>query len=635
MTRLAQQTVLLSVVISCGCQSLESLVPWQSASTPNYTAEELAAFDSKPVASARAGKGGQSQPGSEGSSSSGNGIVQASYSPDSQAAPVSAQRIDQLVRSGQIIIGSGQKDPGKLAEARNYFEQALALDQRNSAAHHGMAIVADLQHDYPTAEFHYKQALSANPSDPDLLNDLGYSYVLQNRFAEASNYLNRVLQIAPQHERAKVNMALMSLKRGNRPEAQQILGSVYSPADAQATLAKLEDSLQSMQVSVMPTGQMQMPQTAMNSQPGVLAPTDNGAAQDILQRMQQERDRADAIRQQQAANAAALAQNKPPIHVYPPGIADEPPVPQMPIQQNMNGAVANYGQPQQQWANDGGIPGFPQSLNQPGIQQPGVANYSNNMPAQGTATYPNQQFQNQVPQGQYSGIQGQGMVQQFGNAAQANYPNTPPQQYQNTAQGIQQNPTNTMQPYAGQSAGIGLPNSPQSAPMAGLNAGPGALFPIGLPQVQQQPNMPPQQNFYQQPAQPANSYPMTQPGPSAYLPPGSGNPQAMMPAGNGYGQPVGQPQMQPGPQYQYNTMPASSGQMMNQNWQNPQLQNTQPQFNQQPMGQGQYQSAPAPTSNPLEAYERQLQNLDNQYNRAVQQMDGSGLGVGAMPSAQY
>lgn len=633
MTSLAQQAVLLSVVFLCGCQSLESLVPWQSASTPNYTAEELAALDSKPVASARAARSNQSPAEAEDSATSGNGIVQASYSPDSQAAPVSAQRIDQLVRSGQRIIGSGQKDPGKLAEARNYFEQALALDQRNSSAHHGMAIVADLQHDYPTAEFHYKQALSANPSDPDLLNDLGYSYVLQNRFAEASNYLNRVLQISPQHERAKVNMALMSLKRGNRPEAQQILGSVYSPADAQATLVKLDESLQSMQVPATSGGQMQAPQMAMNSQPGILAPTENGVAQDVLKRMQQERERAEAIRQQQTANITAMAQNQPPIHVYPPGFQDEPAVPNMATQQqqqNMGGAVANYGQPQQQWANNGGIPGFPQSLNQNGSLQPTMADYQNMQPSQPGGEYSNQQFQNQMPQGQYPGSQPQGMVQQFGGG-QPVYQNSMPAQHYPNGQQPLQNPSSSMGIYGGQAQSGGMPNSPQNAPLAGLNAGPGALFPIGMPQTQQQ-----QQNIYHQPVLQGNNYNPPQPnGGRPYLPHGSGNPQTMVPAGNGYGQQIGQPQMQPGPQYQYNTSTVSAAQPLNQSWQTPQYQNTQPQFNQQPMGQGQYQSAPMPSSDPLEAYERQLQSLDNQYNRAVQQMDGNGLGMSPMPSAQY
>lgn len=628
MFRLAQHTVLLSVVFLCGCQSLESLVPWQSASTPNYTAEELAALDSNPVASARAAaRSNQSEPAESDSAKTGNGIVQASYSPDSQAAPVSAQRIDQLVRSGQRIIGSGQKDHGKLAEARNYFEQALALDQRNSSAHHGMAIVADLQHDYPTAEFHYKQALSANPSDPDLLNDLGYSYVLQNRFAEASNYLNRVLQISPQHERAKVNMALMSLKRGNRPEAQQILGSVYSPADAQATLAKLDESLQAMQVPAMPNGQMQAPQMAMNSQPGILAPTDNGVAQDVLKRMQQERERAEAIRQQQSANAAAMAQNQPPVHVYPPGFSDEPVAPNMtPQQQQMGGPMTNYGQPQQQWANNGGIPGFPQSLNQNGSQPP-MANYSNMQPTQSGGQYPNQQFQNQMPQGQFPGTQ-QGMVQQF-EGAQPTYQNAmPTQPYQNGQPLPLQNPSNAMGAYGAPTPSAGMPNSPQNAPLAGLNAGPGALFPIGMPQTQQQ-----QQNIYQQPIQQGMNYLPPQPNTGSYPPNGSGNPQAMMPAGNGYGQQVGQPQMQPGPQYQYNTSTVSAAQPLNQNWQTPQYPNAQLQFNQQPMGQ--YQSAPMPSADPLEAYERQLQSLDSQYNRAVQQMDGNGLGMNPMPSAQY
>lgn len=50
-------------------------------------------------------------------------------------------------------------------------------------------MIADRQQDYLTAQRYYLAALNASPNDPNLLNDIGYSFLLQSRYAEAENYL--------------------------------------------------------------------------------------------------------------------------------------------------------------------------------------------------------------------------------------------------------------------------------------------------------------------------------------------------------------------------------------------------------------------------------------------------------------
>ena len=639
MTSQAQRTVLLSVVFLCGCQSMDSLVPWQSKNTPKYTAEELAALDGPNVAAENRSKSkDRIAPPDDAAKTASPNIVQASYNPDSPAMPGSAERLQQLVRAGQAIVASGQTDALKLAEARNNFEQALAMDQRHSAAHHGMAIVADLQQDYGTAEFHYKQALSANPSDPNLLNDLGYSYVLQNRFAEATNYLNRVLQISPQFERAKVNMALMSLKRGNRQDAQQILSGMYDPTKAQATLVKLEQSVQEMQTvqmpSAMPLNNGQMPiQTPYNS--GQMPPQNypphqsNSVAQDVLRRMQQERQQGNA-----------MANNSPPIHVYPPGVVVDESMDNMPqdVAQNQN-----YGgnTPPQSWADHQQTMGqgnqqIPMA-NYPGSQQPqqqfGNQQFAPRMMPRNSAGYP-QTAQNNTS----CSMQGMNMT------AGPGYQSSPRQnQSPNYQNGQLQNP----QPSQGY--GMNSPQSAQNAPFVGLNAGPGALFPINGSNGQSAGN-----GGMSASGSEMNraSYPQNQSMNQSQMNPGQGG--FLAPVGSQNSYPV-----QTGTQYPNAISNVSSSRMLdggfqnqsgarpaqlqyqNQN-QNPQYQSAQqfqavpPHMNSVPMNSG-MQGMGVPTQNtgnPLEAYERQLQNLDSQYNRAIQQMDGSSLGVSTVP-AQY
>jgi hypothetical protein len=102
-----------------------------------------------------------------------------------------------------------------------------------------MAIVSDLNEDWELAEINYKRALAVRPDDVNLLNDQGYSYLLQNRYYEASQYLNHALQISPGHQKSHINLAIMDIRRGKPQAALMRLSQVYPAAKAQDALASL------------------------------------------------------------------------------------------------------------------------------------------------------------------------------------------------------------------------------------------------------------------------------------------------------------------------------------------------------------------------------------------------------------
>lgn len=208
-----------------GCQSFSSLSQLDEEQT--YTAEEIASIE-------------ELQPREAPET---NHIQPVSFT---QTALESSQgQVEQFISQGQAAIQqAGPGDQWKLQQAQQAFQQALGLDPRNSSAHHGLAIVADLQENWMAAEQHYKQALQQKPNDADLLNDLGYSYLLQNKFYESSQYLNQAISIYPQHERAHINLALLALKRENTTQAQSILARIYSGGEIASTLAQLQQEVQ-------------------------------------------------------------------------------------------------------------------------------------------------------------------------------------------------------------------------------------------------------------------------------------------------------------------------------------------------------------------------------------------------------
>lgn len=220
-----QRKLIVCALLLSGCQStqFDGMFAWMSRDKKTeYGNNQLAALNESAANS-------YIQPTSDTASQ-----------PAAQAA-VAAARIEQLIVDGQRAIQDGSSQ--RLADGRRSFQEALALDSDSAAAHHGMAIVADLERNWPDAERHYKQALRQRPTDPSLLNDLGYSYLLQNRFNEAQSYLNQAIEISPNHEHAQINLALLSLKRNDRDTAYARLSRLYSPAEAQSTLARLEADL--------------------------------------------------------------------------------------------------------------------------------------------------------------------------------------------------------------------------------------------------------------------------------------------------------------------------------------------------------------------------------------------------------
>jgi len=163
----------------------------------------------------------QAQPGRE-------GTQQATAAPDRQ------QQLRDLLTQGDLELTSG-----RFPDARVHFEQALQLEPDNSQAHHMLARISDQTQEYEAAERHYLAALSTSPADPNLLSDMGFSYLMQGEFAYANTYLQRALSIQKDHVRARCNLAAAAAYQGDYDTALAWLRQVGTEEQAQATLRKL------------------------------------------------------------------------------------------------------------------------------------------------------------------------------------------------------------------------------------------------------------------------------------------------------------------------------------------------------------------------------------------------------------
>lgn len=144
----------------------------------------------------------------------------------------------QNVRIGnrEIAAWYRDKDPSHLQTARRHFSEALREKPQNPDAHHGLAIVADLEKNFVEAVQHYEAALRITPNDSRVLGNLGYSYLLQGRLQESEQSLSRALAADPANQDALKHLADVYAKQGRKELALDTYRRVLNENEAQQAL---------------------------------------------------------------------------------------------------------------------------------------------------------------------------------------------------------------------------------------------------------------------------------------------------------------------------------------------------------------------------------------------------------------
>ncbi|MDA0832422.1 MAG: tetratricopeptide repeat protein [Planctomycetota bacterium] len=146
--------------------------------------------------------------------------------------PASRKPAGVLLQEGQLALRTGDFD-----QAEQRFQDVLKSDPLNATAHHRLAVIADQQKDYLTAEKHYLVALQGNPHDANLLSDMGYSYMLQGKNENAKRFLSDALDRNPKHPQAANNLGAIYAQEGYRDQALEMFRLSGTEQEAQAKLA--------------------------------------------------------------------------------------------------------------------------------------------------------------------------------------------------------------------------------------------------------------------------------------------------------------------------------------------------------------------------------------------------------------
>ena len=133
------------------------------------------------------------------------------------ASPVMSQRADDQIQPKSLELQRQAKtlmSTGKLEEAEDVLETALAVDPRNRGAFVDMARVAEKQHLYGKAIRMTNKALLLEPNDPDAIAVQGEAMVEMGAPARAQANLQKLQSICGGKACPQVAQLSAAISRG-------------------------------------------------------------------------------------------------------------------------------------------------------------------------------------------------------------------------------------------------------------------------------------------------------------------------------------------------------------------------------------------------------------------------------------
>jgi Tfp pilus assembly protein PilF len=147
------------------------------------------------------------------------------------AAPVAGQKADDQILPKSVELQRQARESitaGKLEQAEDLLETALAIDPRNRGAFVDIARVAEKQHLFGKAIRMTNKALLMEPNDPDALAVQGEAMVDMGATARAQANLQKLQAICGAKSCPQVTQLMAAISRGPAVAAAKVPSSPKS-----------------------------------------------------------------------------------------------------------------------------------------------------------------------------------------------------------------------------------------------------------------------------------------------------------------------------------------------------------------------------------------------------------------------
>jgi Tfp pilus assembly protein PilF len=141
------------------------------------------------------------------------------------AAPVASQRADDQILPKSVELQHQAKDlaaAGKLDQAEDLLETALAVDPRNRGAFVDIARVAEKQHLFGKAIRMTNKALMLEPNDPDAIAVQGEAMVEMGATARAQANLQKLQTLCGTKGCSQIGQLSAAITRGPTVAAAKV-----------------------------------------------------------------------------------------------------------------------------------------------------------------------------------------------------------------------------------------------------------------------------------------------------------------------------------------------------------------------------------------------------------------------------
>ena len=162
-----------------------------------------------------------------------------------QAVAVLQQTSIMNPKSQAVLAEYGRAlaDAGRYQQALEVLSKAHTPDQPDWRLLNAQGAVLDQMGNFAEARNYYETALKIAPEEPAILSNLGLSYMLAKDLPRAEATLKRAAARSGADPRVKQNLALVLGLQGKYEEAERIASGDLPPDEARANVAYLREML--------------------------------------------------------------------------------------------------------------------------------------------------------------------------------------------------------------------------------------------------------------------------------------------------------------------------------------------------------------------------------------------------------